>query len=345
MHSLKDFWYIIAESRDLKKDAVIGCSVLGEWLALYRNQEGKAVAVLDRCLHRNARLSKGRVRDGQLVCPYHGWKYGTQGQLTGIPSDGPAFKPRASACLPSFPVREQQGYIYVRLNAKLAKDVPETEPYSIPFFGLPDYQHIRLKHVFEAKVPNCAENFIDIPHTTYVHPTIFRYESAPQKMSAEVEVDRGSVHVRYLDETSNFGLFSAFLNRSGRKIFHEDHYHLPNITHVEYKFKKRRHFNITSQSVPVSDTETHVYTDLTYDYGAWNLLARPLVWWVAKKIIAQDVKIMREQSEVTTKYGEQFASTKADLQHTWIEKIYAELLAGRDPRAIETKKDIVEFWI
>jgi len=343
--SLKDFWYIVAESRELTEGKVIGVVLLGEWIALYRDPQGQATAVLDRCLHRNARLSKGRVVQGELVCPYHGWKYGQKGMVTAIPSEGEDFEPKASRCVPRFSVIEKEGYIYVRLNARPAESLKTLEPFPIPYFGKPGYQHIRLKHIFRANVPNCAENFIDIPHTTYVHPGVFRYEKAPQKIRAEVEQESGNVHIRYKNETSNFGWFSKFLNPSDREIFHEDHYYFPNVTHVEYRFGKRMHFNITSQSIPVGDDETHVYTDLTYDYGIWNWIARPFVRWAALKIIAQDVKIMGEQTEVVRKYGELFASTKCDLHHVWIEKIYADLRAGRDPRALPQKKEAIEFFI
>src|SRR4051812_41975807 len=113
---IKDFWYTVAESASLSPSGVLGVTLHNEWLALYRDAEGKVTAVLDRCLHRSARLSKGRVVNGGLVCPYHGWRYGSEGRLEGIPSEGPAFAPRASRCLPRFAVVEQEGYIYVRLN-------------------------------------------------------------------------------------------------------------------------------------------------------------------------------------------------------------------------------------
>ena len=348
MTSVKDFWYIVGLSSDLDAGRVLGVTLLGEWLAVYRNAKGEATTVIDRCLHRNARLSKGKVKDGELVCPYHGWRYSQGGRLSAIPSEGPNFRPQPPRCLTTFATVEKSGYIYVHLNKApdLADQANQTpEPYTIPFLGAPGYQHVRLKHVFRADVPGCAENFIDIPHTTYVHPNIFRYEREPQKILAEASLKQGAVHVRYLNETANFGWFSRFLNRQGKVIFHEDHYYLPNITHVEYRFGEKRHFNIVSQSVPVGDDETHVYTDLIYDYGLWNAVAKPFVRWVGKAIIAQDVRIMGQQTDVINKYGISFSSTRADIQHLWIERIYADLRAGKDPHAIPEQTKNVEFWI
>ncbi len=343
--ALKNFWYIVAESRELKPGVVLGRILIEEWIALYRDVFGKVTAVQDRCLHRNARLSNGRVVKGELTCSYHGWKYGQNGVLNSIPSEGARFTPKPSKCAVRFDTVEQEGYIYVRLNTAAVAEGYDFQPFAIPSFSRPGFQHLRLKNVFCANVPNCAENFIDVPHTTYVHPGIFRYEKAPQLIAAEIERENGNVHVRYRNETSNFGWFSKILNPSNKEIFHEDHYYFPNVTHVEYHFGSKWKFNITSQSIPVGPNETHVYTDLTYDYGFINWLARPFVYWAAKKIISQDVAVMGQQTDVMKKYGQVFNSTSSDLHHLWIEKIYSDLIEGKDPRLAPARKQAVEFFI
>ena len=345
MALLTDFWYVVAESKDVKENKVVSAFLDGQWLAIYRDAKGTATVVLDKCLHRNARLSKGRVANGELICPYHGWKYGAQGCLKAIPSEGESFQTKPQRSLVSFSTQEKQGYIYVRTANQPSAGYEQQTPFSLPYYDTKGYQHVRLKHVFEADVPNCAENFIDVPHTTFVHPGIFRYQSKPQKIKSEVEIEHGNVHVRYLNESTNFGFFTIFLNRKRQPIYHEDHYYPPNITHVEYRFGKRMHFNIISQSVPLSDKVTHVYTDLVYDYGIWNIFAKPFVWFVAKRIIAQDVKIMGEQCQVFKKYGPEFMSTRADMQHVHIERIYQTLLDGGDIKIIPSRTTEVEFWL
>ena len=88
-----------------------------------------------------------------------------------------------------------------------------------------------------------------------------------------------------------------------------------------------------------------VYTDLTFNYGIWNQIAKPFVKWVGKKIIAQDVKIMRQQSEVSAKYGQQFLSTPSDLQHVFIELVYEALTNDKDPTKLPNRQKRVQFWI
>lgn len=335
----KDFWYILAESHELKPGKVLARTVLNEWLAVFRDEEGRAVALQDRCLHRSAQLSKGRVEEGRLRCPYHGWVYDGSGAVTSIPAEGKN-KPKVRQCAKRYEVTEEDGFVYVRLAATPSA---ELRPFPMPCYGKPGYRTIRLQNLFRNNVTNCAENFVDIPHTVYVHPTIFRTQRNEQ-LSASVKRENGAVHVDYHQEASNFGIFSWFLNPSGKEIFHRDSFYAPNVTCVEYKFGARRHLFITSQSIPVTDTETLVYTDLTYDYGIFNLFAGPVLRRQGQAIIDQDVEILGIQGKVIAKYGESFINTEPDLIHMWIESLQNELKRGGDPRALPARAGSIKFW-
>jgi hypothetical protein len=61
--------------------------------------------------------------------------------------------------------------VYVRLAT--GSDAPAEPPRS-PHWGAPGWGHIRLQNRFDADVTACVENFIDVPHTVFVHPVIFR---------------------------------------------------------------------------------------------------------------------------------------------------------------------------
>lgn len=335
----EDFWYIVAESHELGKNQVIARSVLGEWLAIFRDEAGRISALQDKCLHRTAQISNGRVVEGKLQCPYHGWTYGHNGDVVHIPSMGPNYK-QGSRCAKSYQVIEQEDYIYVRLSS----EINDTKPFSMPCYGEKGYTTIRLQNLFRNNVTNCAENFVDIPHTTFVHPKIFR-DAKHEKFGAVIVREDGRVKVTYKNEKKNFGWFSWFLNPSGDEIGHTDEFFVPNITSVHYKFGGKNHFIITSQSIPLNDEETLVYTDLTYNYGIWTIPSRPLVRWQAQTIIDQDVEILNNQMKTIRKYGAQFQNSPADIIHTWIESIQAEVSEGRDPKLLPRKETEIEFWV
>jgi phenylpropionate dioxygenase-like ring-hydroxylating dioxygenase large terminal subunit len=335
-----DFWYVVEESENLRPGQVLARKVLGEWIAVFRDENGKAVALRDRCLHRSAQLSRGWVKGGKLTCSYHGWTYDGTGKVCNIPSLGPEQAKLGNRCSPVFSTREQDGFVYVRPTHKPEVEV---EPFTMPHYGDPGYKTLRLVNRFENNVTNCAENFVDVPHTAFVHKGIFR-SSKDQAIRTVVERKDGTVIVTYHGESSNIGIFARILNPKQTRFEHIDRFYMPNVTSVEYRFALG-HFFITSQSVPVTDEETLVYTDLTYNYGALNEVAAPIVRRYGQKIIDQDIEILKNQMDTIRRYPDAFANSPADIIHVFIESIRNEIAAGRDPRALPPREEEISFWV
>ncbi|HHP7245195.1 MAG TPA: Rieske 2Fe-2S domain-containing protein, partial [Elainellaceae cyanobacterium] len=322
--SLKQFWYVVAQSEQLKANTVLSRTVLDEWLVIFRGQDGQPVALRDRCMHRNNRLSKGRVCQGQIHCPYHGWVYDATGRVVAVPAEGEHFNALPTRKAQSYATLEQDGYIYVNLSPDAPMSMPLSMPLSMPFkmpnYSEPGWETVRVINRVSNTVTHCVENFIDIPHTAFVHPGVFR-QARQQMLEMTVERRKGYVWVEYHHETTNLGRFSRFLNQDGCEIRHTDSFHMPNVTCVNYDMGKHRQLFITSQSVPETETSTLVYTDVTFNYGIWNRLARPFVRWTAQHIIRQDIEILGVQHDVIEKYGQQFSNTPADTIHVFVESI------------------------
>ncbi|AIE74163.1 MULTISPECIES: aromatic ring-hydroxylating dioxygenase subunit alpha [unclassified Synechocystis] len=334
----EDFWYVVAHSEQLKPGQIIARQILGQWLAIFRTQNRLAIAVQDRCVHRHGRLSCGSVEQGNLHCPYHGWVYDQRGKVIAVPSEGQQFKPRENLQTKCYRILEQEGLIYVCLGQ------PSKSPFALPRYGEKGWHRIRLIHQFANGVTNCVENFIDIPHTASVHPGIFR---TAQRQAIQMTVSRhqGEVKAEYHNEKNNLGWWSRFLNPRGNEITHTDQFIMPNVTSVEYKFSPQRHLFITSQSVPETEQSTLVYTDIAFNYGNWNYFAIPFIWWTAKRIIAQDLKILAMQQQVIAKYGSNFNHTPADTIHIFVESIRTAIAKGEDPRDLPDKTVEVTFYV
>jgi len=337
----EDFWYVVALSNQLKPNTVLSRTILGEWLAIFRGVDGQPVALQDRGVHRNSRLSKGKTCQGKIQCPYHGWVYDKTGKVVTVPSEGENFCQSKMRQCQSYSTLEQDGYVYVRLSSNPCE---QFTPFKMPFSQQPGWDTVKVINRFNNNVPNCAENFIDIPHTASVHPGIFR---KPHQQQLEMTVERrnGSVFADYRNETTNLGWFSKFLNRKGEKISHIDSFHMPNVTSVEYDISSNRRLFITSQCIPETEDSTLVYTYVTYNYGIWNKLAKPLVHWTTQHIIQQDIQALKIQWEVIEKYGTQFANTPADTIHTFVESIRNNIAAGKDPRTLPDKSVEIKFWV
>lgn len=331
------YWYIVAESRELTARAVLPRRVLDEWLVCFRGADGEPAALRDRCLHRSGRLSAGTVRGGRLTCPYHGWVYDGAGRVVAIPST----RSVPALCNPPYPVEERDGYVYVRVNRESPEDI---RPFAMPHYGEPGWKHLRLQNRFANNVANCVENFIDIPHTAFVHRGIFR-RSKGERIEASVSREHGAVQVRYRNERGNLGTFGWFLNPRNREIAHTDSFHVPNVTSVRYELGRGWVFVITSQAVPVSETETLVYTDLTYRFGPFTAPAAWLVRRHGQRIIDQDIEVLGQQMEVIRKYGGSFIDAPADTIHSYVDSLREAIAQGRDPRALPPLSAEIEFWV
>ena len=337
--TFEDFWYVVALSEQLSAHTVLARTVLGEWLAIFRDDQGQPVALRDCCLHRHSRLSAGSVQGGQLQCPYHGWRYDGSGAVVAVPAEGKC--PKVSRKAQGYATREQDGYVYVRLAADPSI---ESAPFPMPHYQAPGWSTVRVINRFQNTVTNCAENFIDIPHTASVHPGIFR-RSQQQQLEMTVTRRDGMVTAIYRNETTNLGWYRWFLNPQGHEIYHVDRFFMPNVTSVEYDMGPSRRCFITSQAIPETADTTLVYTDVTFNYGLWNRLARPFVHWTAQRIINQDIEALALQQQTIAKYGERFTHTPADTIHVFVESIRGAIAAGKDPRQLPDQSVDVTFWV
>jgi phenylpropionate dioxygenase-like ring-hydroxylating dioxygenase large terminal subunit len=333
-----NYWYIVAESRELTSDRVLARQVLDERLACFRAADGRPAILRDRCLHRNVPLSAGVVQRGLLACAYHGWTYDGFGRVVAIPSAAP--DPHRVHCSQPYPVIEQDGFIYVRLRRDAASEIL---PFPMPHYGQSGWMNLRLQNRFANNVANCVENFIDIPHTAFVHRGIFR-SAFGQRVFATVKRSQGTVCVTYRNERSNLGTYRWLLNPRGREIRHTDSFFAPNVTSVVYEIGAKV-FIITSQAIPIGDYEALVYTDLTFRFGAWNALAAPFVRRHGQRIIDQDLEILALQGQNIARYGAAFEDTPADLIHRMVDSIREAIARGEDPCQLPPVEHAIEFRV
>jgi nitrite reductase/ring-hydroxylating ferredoxin subunit len=81
-------WYPVALATEVTGAAPGAVRCAGRQIVLFRDTDRVARALEDRCAHRRAPLSLGKIMsDGLLACPYHGWRYeGATGRCRVIPN-------------------------------------------------------------------------------------------------------------------------------------------------------------------------------------------------------------------------------------------------------------------
>jgi 5,5'-dehydrodivanillate O-demethylase len=117
---LRRYWHPIAATAQLDEEPVIAVRVLGEDLALYRNDEGVLGMVRERCAHRGASLAYGIPETDGLRCPYHGWLYDREGKCIEQPSESSVLPLK----IPGYPVEALGGLVWAYLGPSPAPVLP-----------------------------------------------------------------------------------------------------------------------------------------------------------------------------------------------------------------------------
>jgi phenylpropionate dioxygenase-like ring-hydroxylating dioxygenase large terminal subunit len=340
--TLKDYWYAAALATEVTSKKPLGRVILEQPLVLYRLRSGAVACLEDRCAHRNAMLSQGDVFDDRIGCPYHGWTYDAEGRCVNVPSEG-AGPPALECRVPRFPAREQDGLVWVWMG----DGPPDKEPFRMPFWDAPGWGAYYMVTDFANDVTHLVENFMDVPHTTFVHRGWFR-SPARRKVRAVVERTPDSVLVTYDQPKDSIGFSSLLLNPRGKPMTHTDHFYMPNNTRVDYEYGEGGNsFVITSTCTPRRPFDTLVFTLISYRFGAFNPVARRLLPWYTREVITQDVVIMRNQGGNLQRFGGEpkFNSTPADTLHLHIEALREHALAGGQGEPPPPRVDEMEFWI
>jgi nitrite reductase/ring-hydroxylating ferredoxin subunit len=133
-------WYPIAASSDIPRGQILPVTLSGTTLVAWRGQSDKISVWSDRCPHRGMRLCLGGTRDDVLMCPYHGWVFGSDGACTHIPAH-PQLTPSRAARARIYPSTESNGYIWACIGE------PATPQPAYIMSGGNALTHVRTIHV------------------------------------------------------------------------------------------------------------------------------------------------------------------------------------------------------
>lgn len=314
---LPDQWFVACQSEELGRRAPLSVTLQGVPLALFRGDDGRPAALLDRCPHRNVPLSDGRIEDGLLECPYHGWRFDRAGACRLLPGlcGEPGGKARRA---PSFATVERDGFVWVYSTPDVE---PKREPFAIPHANDRRYTVVRRSFVVRSTLHAAAENALDVPHTAFLHRGLFR-SSTKKRNEIEVAVRRGPdrVEAEYIGEPRPPGIAARILSPSGGIVTHFDRFILPGIAQVEYRLGEENHILITSPMTPIEDRVTRIHAVVAFRLRIPGWLVRPFLTPVALRIFRQDAWMLARQTETIQRFGgEQYVSTEIDVlgPHIW----------------------------
>ena len=160
-------WHPVALSTDLT-DKPVAAQLLGEAVVLWRDAQGTPHAWADKCPHRGAKLSLGRIEvdakgASRLECAYHGWQFDGTGHCALVPAL-PDFVPPPAHCAKAFRAHEAYGLVWVQLDAAQTQ---------LPAFAADADTQLRKiacgPYDVATSAPRVVENFLDMAHFGFVH--------------------------------------------------------------------------------------------------------------------------------------------------------------------------------
>jgi len=189
MTFLKNTWYCAGWASELN-DEPKAITILNEHLVLFRDTNGRAVALEDRCPHRFAPLSRGKIQGDTIACGYHGLVFSAAGKCVHNPQgeipNGCEIKSYVSA--------ESQGAIWVwmgdveKANTDTIMDMGEVH-------GDEGWKTLEGYLRVESHYEMVVDNLLDLGHVPYLHSFLAAGGERPANYEEKRKLEVHSDHV------------------------------------------------------------------------------------------------------------------------------------------------------
>jgi phenylpropionate dioxygenase-like ring-hydroxylating dioxygenase large terminal subunit len=265
---LRRYWQPVALSDELAGPRPVKpVKLMGQDFVLFRDENGR-LGMLDRdCPHRGADLAFGRLEDGGLRCPFHGWLFDVKGTCLQTPAEPAGSKLCSRIKQAAYPVVERAGIIFAYIGEGSPPAFPDFD-----CFVAPDTHVFAFKGLFECNWLQALEVGIDPAHASYLHRFFededtsasygkqFRGASADSDMPITKvlrEFERPEINV----EPTDYGLRLTALRQLSES---NTHVRVTNVVFPQaFVIPMSAEMTISQWHVPVDDTHCYWYAIFT----------------------------------------------------------------------------------
>lgn len=280
-------WFVVARSNEIHNNIPYKATVWGKDYVIWKTETNQYKALEDACPHKGAALSIGTVQNGNIVCPYHGYEYDGNGNLTVVP--GMCFQPSPIYNAASFLVVEKNGWIYLN-TYEAPQFTNENDLYLLKerIFEEPEATHPRMKPIYSEETfmthPRIVtENSLDIMHIAFVHTFGNRDKPAPMYEDPPKEISPGYWRTSYLYKSGKDSLVKRLFQINRINIKNE--FVLPHTTITRITFGRGFIYTIVTAACPINERETKLFVKSYRNF----LTTRLLNGWF-KSVIADTLK-------------------------------------------------------
>jgi phenylpropionate dioxygenase-like ring-hydroxylating dioxygenase large terminal subunit len=158
-------WYVVLESSEVPRGKPVGVVRMVEKLVFWRDTQGHPVCQRDKCAHRGAALSAGKVVGDCVECPFHGLRYDATGRCQLIPANGEVAPVPERFRVHTYPTREAHGFVWLWWG-EVREELPP-----LPWFDDLDdgFPYATFKDHWTVHYSRAIENQLDVAHLPFVH--------------------------------------------------------------------------------------------------------------------------------------------------------------------------------
>ncbi|MEX0303003.1 MAG: Rieske 2Fe-2S domain-containing protein [Leisingera sp.] len=195
---LRNCWYVAGRSEDFGRE-LTALTMLEEQIVIYRDTQGKAIALEDACPHRKLPLSRGTIEGDHVVCGYHGLTFDCSGECVIAPTQ--LDNPPRRAAVHSYPAEDRWGFLWLWMGEPEQADGDKI--IDIPNFENPDWGKTQTGAMEMAcHYLYITDNLLDPSHVAWVHLTSFAGAGTDNRPLDLEETEDGVIVSRWvLDET------------------------------------------------------------------------------------------------------------------------------------------------
>lgn len=297
-------WTIVGLAGDLQAGALRPMRIAGERVVLFRDAAGRACALIDRCPHRGVALSLGKLHDGILECPFHGWRFDGSGANCHVPWNPDAKRELLGAT--ALPMREAAGLLWLYTGFE-----PTDEPQPSESLLQPGVVLCAQSALWNTHWTRAMENMLDSPHLPFVHKATIGRFVAPH---LDKRMDLTWTETPYGARIEN--------TIEGRDSQARLDYRSPNAMELFIDFGGRL-FRMMAVCLPVDDRHTQLTIITLRNFARW----RGFDWYFRRsnrKIADEDKAVLETSDPPEVPPAGQEKSVRTDKPTLAFRKLYFE---------------------
>uniref|UniRef100_A0A6C0F932 Rieske domain-containing protein n=1 Tax=viral metagenome TaxID=1070528 RepID=A0A6C0F932_9ZZZZ len=284
-------WYALRPSKYVKRKPS-SVDFLGSNVAIWRNLENQVIVQNNTCPHRGAKLSMGKTKNNCIECPYHGWKFDSEGNLVDLPADKNSSLINNTS-IDTYHTIESGGFVWVCIGTPDGYNPPVLKE-----MHSKEWISVTGQEIFDADWLTTLENSIDITHVNFVHSDFGDSQNGHVDVDEIKDKFQDHLVMKSTIRHKSESLLLKFTENPNAKIRHDLLF--PNTVAIRFWIQNLMEVITYVTYTPLNDNKTLVN---------WSFLRKPRILFLdgllnksfdegMKKAILEDKEIVESLSQI-----------------------------------------------